>query len=125
MLYYKTSNGQVFAYDSLADLQKYGAPDLIPLTAAEVAVLTAPAPPKVPQSVTRFQALAALHLAGHLPAVQAIMANSETPVLAKLAWDNALSFERTSPTLGSLAQTLKLSSSDLDELFILAAGIEA
>jgi len=79
----------------------------------------------VPQSVTRFQALAALHLAGHLEAVKAIMAAPETPVLAKLAWDNALSFERASPTLASLAGTLGLTDEDLDSLFTAAAGIEA
>lgn len=79
----------------------------------------------IPQSVTRFQALAALHIAGHLPAVQAIMAAPETPVLAKLAWDNALSFERNSPTLASLAGAIGLTSQDLDALFTAAAGIEA
>lgn len=84
-----------------------------------------PPPPVVPQSVTRFQALAALHLAGHLPAVQAIMADPETPVIAKLAWDNALSFERSSPTLASLAQAIGLTSQDLDDLFTMAASIEA
>jgi len=79
----------------------------------------------VPQSVTRFQALAALHLAGHLPAVQAIMAAPETPVLAKLAWDNALSFERSSPTLASLAGALGLTDDALDALFVAAAGVAA
>lgn len=79
----------------------------------------------VPQSVTRFQALAALHLAGHLPAVQAIMAAPETSVIAKLAWDNALSFERSSPTLLMLAAAIGMTSQDLDDLFTAAAGIAA
>lgn len=79
----------------------------------------------VPQTVTRFQALAALHLAGKLTAVQAIMAAPETPVLAKLAWDNALSFERNSPTLASLAAMLGMTDADLDALFTQAATIEA
>lgn len=79
----------------------------------------------VPQSVTRFQALAALHLADKLTAVQAIMAAPETPVIAKLAWDNALSFERTSPTLASLAAMLGMTDADLDALFTQAATIEA
>lgn len=84
-----------------------------------------PAPIVIPQSVTRFQALAALHLADKLTAVQAIMAAPETPVLAKLAWDNALSFERTSPTLASLAAMLGMTDADLDALFTTAATIEA
>lgn len=79
----------------------------------------------VPQSVTRFQALAALHLAGHLPAVQATMTAPETPVLAKMAWDNALSFERTSPTVAAMAAALGMTDEDLDALFTAAAGIAA
>ncbi len=79
----------------------------------------------VPQSVTRFQALAALHLAGHLPAVEAIMAAPETPMLAKLAWANALTFERSSPTLAALASSLGMTDADLDALFTAAASIEA
>lgn len=85
----------------------------------------APALSVVPQTVTRFQALAALHLAGYLPAVQAIMAAPETPTMAKLAWDNALSFERSSPTLASLSAVLGMTSQDLDGLFTVAASIEA
>lgn len=79
----------------------------------------------VPQSVTRFQALAALHLAGHLPAVEAIMAAPETDMMAKLAWANALSFERSSPLLASLAAVLGMTDADLDALFTAASGIAA
>lgn len=84
-----------------------------------------PASNPVPQTVTRFQALAALHLANKLTAVQAIMAAPETPVLAKLAWDNALSFERNSPTLLMLAGAIGMTSQDLDALFTEAAGLSA
>lgn len=124
MLHFKTPNGQVFAYADLAERQKFGAPDLVAITDQEVAELTAQ-PVFVPQSVTRFQALAALHLAGHLPAVEAIMAAPETPVLAKLAWDNALSFERNSPTLLMLASAIGMTSQDLDALFTEAARLSA
>ena len=96
-----------------------------PLTPEEIASLPAPQPVPIPQTVTRFQAFAALHLAGHLPAVEAIMAEPETPMLAKLAWDNALSFERNSPTLASLAAMLGMTDADLDALFTTAATIEA
>lgn len=125
MLYFKTPGGQVFAYTDLAERQQFGAPDLVAITEQEVAVLTAPPVAGVPQSVTRFQALAALHLAGHLPAVEAIMAAPEIDMVAKLAWANALSFERSSPLLNGLAGTLGLTSQDLDDLFTAAAGIAA
>ena len=75
--------------------------------------LRPPTPAGIPQTVTRFQALAALHLAGKLTAVQAVMAAPETDKLAKLAWDNALSFERNSPTLASLAQMVGMTLADL------------
>ena len=126
MIYFKHPiSGAVFAYDTQAERTKYGAPELVQMTSEEVSQHLAPLPVGVPQTVTRFQALAALHLAGHLPAVEAIMAAPETDMMAKLAWVNALSFERSSPLLDGLAGTLGLTSQDLDELFTTAAGIEA
>jgi hypothetical protein len=126
MLHYKhPTTNQVFAYESLADRQKFGAAELVAITDQELSVLTAPPPAPVPQVVTRFQALAALHLAGKLEAVQAIMAAPETPVLAKLAWDNALSFERNSPTLLMLSAAVGMTSQDLDALFVAASEISA
>lgn len=80
---------------------------------------------EVPQTVTRFQARAALHLAGHLSAVESLMANDATPMLARLAWQDALTFERHSPTVAGMAQALGLSGEAIDQLFIVAAQIEA
>ena len=80
-------------------------------------------PPIVPQTVTRFQAMAALHLAGYLEAASAAVAQSG--VMAKLAWDNAQSFERSSQTLASLASALGISDTQLDALFTQADQIKA
>lgn len=80
---------------------------------------------QVPQSVTRFQALAALSEAGLLTATKAIFADQQTTVLARLAWENAFEFKRTSPTLLQLAPLLGLDSSALDALFTRAAAIDA
>ncbi len=123
MIYFKDKSGLVFAYETLAEREQFGAADLVAMSEAEIAAHTSPPPAGVPQTVTRFQALAALHLAGHLEAVKAIMAAPETPVLTKLAWDNALSFERASPTLASLAAALGLTDADLDALFAQAAAL--
>lgn len=79
----------------------------------------------VPQTVTRFQARAALHLAGLLEAVETMMQSPDTPMLARLAWQDAQVFERQSPTVLTLAEALSLSDADLDQLFIDAAGIKA
>lgn len=78
----------------------------------------------VPQVVTRAQAKAALAQAGLLDTVQTIMDNPETPVLYRIAWNDAQEFRRTSPTLAALAALINLSQQDLDNLFTVAAGIE-
>lgn len=78
----------------------------------------------VPQVVTRAQAKAALAQSGLLDTVQTIMDNPETPVLYRIAWNDAQEFRRTSPTLAALAALINLSQQDLDNLFTVAAGIE-
>jgi hypothetical protein len=82
-------------------------------------------PPSIPQSVSRFQARAALHLSGLLETVEAMMAAPETPALAKLAWADAQEFKRNSPSLLGIAGALALTDAQLDDLFTTAAGIEA
>lgn len=89
------------------------------------APLPPPAPPVIPQSVSRFQARAALHLAGLLDDVEALMAAPDTPALAKLAWADAMEFERQSPTIAALAGAVGLTEQDIDALFVTAAGIKA
>lgn len=79
----------------------------------------------VPPVVSRFQARAALHLAGLLDDVEAMMALPETPVLAKLAWADAQEFERGSPTIAALAGQIGLTEAQIDQLFMDAAGIKA
>ncbi len=84
-----------------------------------------PQPPQIPQVVSRFQARVALHLAGLLDAVEALMAAPETPALAKLAWADAQEFKRNSPTVQAMAAAIGLTEAQLDELFTTAAGIDA
>lgn len=79
----------------------------------------------VPPVVSRFQARAALHLAGLLDDVEALMSAPDTPALAKLAWADAMEFERQSPTIAALAGAVGLTEQDIDALFVTAAGIKA
>ena len=79
----------------------------------------------IPQSVSRFQARAALHLAGLLETVEALMTHADTPVLARLAWQDAQEFKRASPTVLAMAAALGLSEGQIDDLFIQAAQIDA
>lgn len=80
-------------------------------------------PTPVPQTVTRFQALAALSNAGLLANAQAAVTAAGGITL--LAWENAQSFDRSSPTIASLATALSLTSAQVDALFIAAAQIQA
>jgi len=84
-----------------------------------------PPPPGPPQVVSRFQARAALHLAGLLEQVEALMAAPEADPLARLAWTDAIEFRRDSPTLVAMAAALSLTDEQLDQLFITAAGLVA
>lgn len=78
----------------------------------------------IPQQVTRFQALAALHNAGMLDQVEAMMAHPGTDKLTVLAWQNALDFKRTSPMVLAMAGVLSLTDQQLNDLFIAASQIE-
>jgi hypothetical protein len=78
----------------------------------------------VPVEVSRFQAKAALSLAGKLEQAEAVVQASTDP-LVKLAWAEALVFRRDSPSINGLASAIGLSSQDLDNLFIQAATIVA
>lgn len=78
-----------------------------------------------PQVVSRFQARAALHLAGLLDQVEALMSDPQTDKLARLAWSDAIEFRRDSPTLVAMAAALSLTDEQLDQLFITAVGLVA
>ena len=78
----------------------------------------------VPQSVSRFQAKAALALAGLLDQANDVVAGSGNTVL-QLAWAEATEFKRNSPGINALAPALGLDDAALDDLFRTASGIVA
>ncbi len=67
-------------------------------------------------SVTRFQARAALLQAGLLEQVDAWVEQNADPI-AKLAWKEGLTFERDDPLLTQLATAFGMSDEQLDQLF--------
>lgn len=79
-------------------------------------------PEPVPLEVTRAQGKLALLNAGLLANAQA--AATAAGQAAEIAFNDALTYERTSPTLNALATALGLSSSDLDSLFIAASKLK-
>jgi hypothetical protein len=72
---------------------------------------------------SRFQARAALALAGLLDQAEAIVAQGD--VIARLAWADAQEFRRTSPTILAMAGALGLAEEQIDALFEQAAAISA
>ena len=94
-------------------------------------------PPPVPQTVSRFQARAAMMMSPSRTApedatrtllddVQEVVDASEDPMV-KLAWAEAIEWRRAGPTINSLADhpSLMLTQAELDDFFRAAAGIEA
>jgi len=75
--------------------------------------------------VTTFQAHAAVARAGLYDAVVSLMASPDTPLETKLAWDKAQTFNRLSPAIIQMGAALGLSETQLDDLFTVAATIEA
>jgi hypothetical protein len=84
-----------------------------------------PPPPAVPQTVTRFQALATLAAGGWLDVVHTYFDALPRNNVQRLAFENATDWERTSPTVNALAQMLGLSDSQVDDLFIAASQVSA
>lgn len=82
-------------------------------------------PTPVPSTVSRFQARAALVQSGWFTMMDNFMATLDKQDIRRMAWDDAASFNRDSPTLLAMAQMLGLSDSALDSLFILADSIKA
>lgn len=77
----------------------------------------------VPESVSAFQAKAALMAAGILPQVEATIAQADA--FTQLAWAEALQFRRDSPAIAALSAALGLTSAQVDDLFRTAATISA
>lgn len=82
-----------------------------------------PEPAPVPEKVSRYQARAALYGAGLLGAVDIAVAASDP--LVQMAWADAGEFRRNSPAINTLGAALGLTDAQIDDLFRVAAGIEA
>ena len=78
----------------------------------------------IPQVVSFFQGCAALQAGGYLEAVESYMSGPATAV-EKLAWRTITEIRRASPLTSKLAAMLGLTDAQVDDLFILAATIEA
>ena len=119
MKHYQKTDGSIWAFEDDGSQDALITPDMLPVAAPTQQ------PNPIPQTVTRFQARAALSRAGLFVTVNDMMLALPVDNEQRLAWTDALSFERTSPTLESLSVAIGLTSQDLDALFAAAAQIEA
>ena len=94
--------------------------------------VASPATPVVPQTLTAWQARAALKLTPapgggtlHDSVDAAITAMPDGPdkVVIQTAWENNAGFSRTSPTILAFAARLGLTDEQLDQLFITGAKL--
>lgn len=127
MIYFKSENGKVFAYETQDERERFGAPDLVAMNQEEVAAHLDPGDAQsfVPASVTMRQARLALHAAGLLSQVEAaIDALPETPrTEARIEWDFSSEVFRDRDLVKMLGASLGLTSEQLDDLFITAATL--
>lgn len=81
-----------------------------------------------PEVCTPAQGLVALYVLKRITEDNVLQAINSIPddelrYTARIGYQRATSWERTSPTMQTMAQLLQLSESDLDELFTHAAGV--
>ena len=80
----------------------------------------------VPQTVTRRQAKQALLINGKLslvqPAIDAI-ADAAQKAMIQIEWDDSQEFQRERASVIAIGSAIGLSSSQLDDLFVLAATL--
>ena len=128
MIYFKNSNNQVFAYETLEERNNFGPVGLFQMTEEEVADHLAPKEPEVvvPSKVTMRQARLALLQAGLLDDVEALIASLEGPEgqAARIEWDYSSEVFRNKPFVISLGAQLGLDDEHLDALFIAASQID-
>lgn len=83
-----------------------------------------PPAPLVPEAVTMRQARLALFAAGHLPAVDTLIAALPSPQreAAQIEWEYAADVRRDSPLVVAIGAALGLNDAAKDALFIDAAA---
>ena len=72
---------------------------------------------------SRFQARAALHLAGLLEATETAVAASDP--ITQIAWQDATDYYRSSETIAVIAKAINLTDEQIDDLFRVAMTITA
>lgn len=119
-----TAAGDLFFNEDVSEADRQFVADLYAAHDPET-----PAPPPVPEVVSRFQGREAMHRTAHgdgtlFEAVEALLAQPDTPAWYRRAWDDLQEFRRDSEMLAAIAGLLGLTGLQIDALFILAADIQ-
>lgn len=77
----------------------------------------------VPATISASQARVALHRAGLLASVTALVDNPATDAEIKIFWEYEVDLSRDSPALNAMAGALGLTAAQVDDLFRSAAQI--
>lgn len=126
MLFFKSKDGNVYAYETQEDRDTYGDSDLAPMTPEEEDDhLNPPVVDQVPRVVTMRQARLALHSAGLLPQVEAAIDSLAEPqrTAARIEWDYSSEVYKDKEFVQMLGGSLGLDSDAIDQLFITAATL--
>ena len=97
--------------------------DALPFEPQPEPPAAAPLLPTIPARVTRRQARLALHQAGLLDQVEALMASPETPAAIRITYDDATEWWRDDPIIQAMALALNLPPEQMDALFVTAAAL--
>lgn len=121
MKYFK-KNGQVFAFESDGSQDDLIADEFVAMSDNETAAHLNP-PPAVPQLITALQGLLSIDHFGMSSAYEA-WANDPARTFAQRAFINkAQTWNRNDLTLNAAAESLGLTSEQVDSMFILAATL--
>ena len=97
------------------------------LTPEEIAALPLPAPPQIPQQVSRAQGKAVLIQMGLWPQVVAFVAaipDETQRALAEVALNDTQFWQRNSPFLNQAATALGITQEQMDTLFSQASQVQ-
>jgi hypothetical protein len=124
MAHYKDTNNRLHWLDS-SNYEHLLPAGSVAITEDEAEALKFVPPPLIPQVVTRFQARVALVQAGYFDTIDTYITTLPKTDVKRLAWEDAVQWERASPTLNFLANMLGLTDTDMDDLFVSASSISA
>lgn len=128
MKYYKDENNEVYAYESDGSQDADIKPGLTPITEEEMRELTAPKV-TVPQTCAPGQGLVALFVLKGITEEDLMDRIDALPdpvasYTAHIAYSRSTIWERSSLTVQIMAQLLRLTEADLDQLFTYAVTVQ-